>query len=70
MRKLDGRYREKSDDYSIKVGDGSMYIKPQDGGLTITAHPSLENAVAALLGEPTDRDSPESRDYAKWFISK
>ncbi len=70
MRKLEAHYREKSDDYSIKVGDGSMYIKPQDGGLTITAHPSVESAVTALLGEPTGRDSPESRNYAKWFISK
>ncbi|MCB1704620.1 MAG: hypothetical protein KDI17_07150 [Halioglobus sp.] len=70
MRKLDGHYRENSYDYSIKVGDGSIYIKPQAGGLKITAHPSVESALAELLGEPTGRESPESSDYAEWFISK
>ncbi len=64
-------YRPDSKDYSIKAAtDGSIYIKPRDKGLVITAHPNAEAAVTALLGEPTDRDSEDSQNYAKWEIPK
>ncbi|MVF14912.1 hypothetical protein FT643_22510 [Ketobacter sp. MCCC 1A13808] len=67
---ISGHYREASDDYSIKVGDGSIYIKPQKRGLVITAHPASETALATLIGKPTGRDSPNSINYAKWEILK
>ena len=57
-------------DYVIYVekGVGSMYIAPQANGLTITAHPNVEDEVIRLFGEPTKRYCPDSQDYASWFI--
>jgi hypothetical protein len=68
--RLIGHYRKPSDDYSIKVGDGSIYIIPQKRGLVITAHPNSEAAATRLLGKPTGRHSPDSINYAKWEILK
>ena len=55
-------------DYTIKIGNGSMYIVPQVNGLTITAHPNVEDEVVRLFGEPTKRYCPDTQDYASWFI--
>ena len=65
-----GHYRKDSDDYSIKVGTGSIYIVPQKKGLLITAHPNAEAAATQLFGKPTGRHSPNSLNYAKWEILK
>ncbi|MYM63410.1 hypothetical protein [Pseudomaricurvus sp. HS19] len=65
-----GHYRETSDDYSIKVGGGSIYIKPLQRGLVITAHPKSEHLLTSALGTPSGRDSPNSINYAKWEILK
>ena len=65
-----GHYRKDSDDYSIKVGNGSIYIVPQKKGLLITAHPNSEAAATQLFGKPTGRHSPNSINYAKWEILK
>ncbi len=63
-------YRESVGDYSIKVGNGSVYIKPQQQGLVITAHPNSEAVATQLFGKPTDRESPDSLNYARWEILK
>ena len=64
-------YRPTVGDYSIQtVDDGSIYIKPQTKGLKITAHPRAEALVTALLGEPNDRESPDTEGYAAWRIWK
>ena len=67
---INGHYRKDSDDYSIKVGNGSIYIVPQKKGLLITAHPNSETAVSQLFGKPTGREAPDTLNYAKWEISK
>ncbi|MEH6592652.1 MAG: hypothetical protein V7746_20465 [Halioglobus sp.] len=68
--KVNGHYRKDSDDYSIKVGNGSIYIVPQRKGLLITAHPNSEVAATQLFGKPTGRHSPKTLNYAKWEILK
>lgn len=65
-----GHYREPTKDYSIRVGDGSIYIKPRDDRLIITAHPNAESVATLLFGKFDDRESPESSNYAKWEILK
>ena len=65
-----GHYRKKTNDYSIPVGSGSLYIKPRESGLVITAHPNIESRVAQLFGAPTGRESPNSINYARWEITK
>ena len=65
------RYRPSVGDYSIKaVDDGSIFIKPQEKGLLITAHPNAVALVTALLGEPTGTESPDSQPYPSWRIWK
>ena len=68
--RVNGHYRKDSDDYSIKVGTGSMYIKSRQKGLVITAHPNSETAVSQLFGKPTSREAPGTLNYAKWEILK
>jgi hypothetical protein len=68
---MKGHYRESTKDYVLETDAGAIYIKPQKHRLVITAvTDDAQNMLTKILGEPDERESPNTQDAAKWVLSQ